>query len=156
MAQTLILNGTPDTLAQTWAVIQYMINSDQPNQPPIIFAIVACPWPDTVTMVEASKNSEWQKYVTKDRPVLAEVLFTGTKIECMQAASRFVVQREPHCQRFGAQMSHRTARLMCSNGQTYATQSEAAQLLGLNQGAISQHLKGKLRHVKGYTFHLER
>jgi hypothetical protein len=42
--------------------------------------------------------------------------------------------------------------IICSNGVTYQSQLEASYALKINQSAISKHLRGKLKHVKGYTF----
>lgn len=46
-----------------------------------------------------------------------------------------------------------TKSIVCLNtGTVYDCQNDAAKDLGIKQGHISEHLKGKRPHVKGYTF----
>lgn len=82
------------------------------------------------------------------------ILATGTKIEMLNYATRLIttLQPQPRCNLFGASLQAATRPLLCSNGKTYTSQLDAAQSLGLNQSNISQHLRGKLKSVKGYTF----
>lgn len=43
-------------------------------------------------------------------------------------------------------------RIIRNDGRVFSSQHAAARLLGVNQGAISAHLAGKVKHVRGYTF----
>ncbi len=46
----------------------------------------------------------------------------------------------------------RSKPIICSNGNTYSSLSEAGRLLGLSTGGICELLKGRRNHVGGYTF----
>lgn len=149
--ESFAITGTTGTIGSTWTVMRYSIPGEN-GAPPMIMSIIATPWVRALTMVDAAKNSEWIKYMAIDRPVIAEIVMTGTQQECVIYASKLAGQTQPHCNRYGFVLTAKTSRLLCSNGQTYENQTDASQALGLAQSAISKHLRGELVAVKGLTF----
>lgn len=149
--ESFAVTGSTGSIGKTWTVMRYSIPGDN-GSPPMVMSIVATPWANALTMSDAAKNSEWIKHMVVDRPVIAEIVMAGTQQDCIIYASRLIGQTQPHCNKHGFAMTAGTSRLQCSNGQIYENQSAAALALGVAQSAISKHLKGELRAVKGYTF----
>jgi hypothetical protein len=105
---------------------------------------------DVYKFIEPSKNNQWRTHVSPHTEIIVTVHCTGSKIDCQVHAGKLIVQHKPVCNMTGHSHSRRVA---CSNGIIYATQSEAAQALGINQGAISSVLNGRLKSAGGHYFH---
>ena len=104
---------------------------------------------------DAQRNTEWLRRVTPDTQLIVTVLYLGDKVECWNEASRLsLTEPRPICNRLGLNMHGSSRPILCSNGQRYETQTEAAQALGINQAQLSQHLQRKpgFKSVKGLTF----
>lgn len=131
-----------------WCVFEHHL-------PPQILYVGACKLIDVFKMREARDNSEWAKiYANGGGVQLAITMITDNRNEAFRVAMERVRSLDPmpRCNMHGYNM-HRTARtLICSNGQTYKSQSDAAQALGISQSNISKHLAGDLTHVNGHTF----
>ena len=98
---------------------------------------------------EPAKNNQWRNYVTPESNIMVTINVTGSAMECQHETNKLINALKPVCNVHGHNFSK---RILCSNGQMYKTQSEAAADLGINQSAISAALSGRLRSVKGYSF----
>jgi hypothetical protein len=137
-----------------WCVAEYSVIDQTGALPPVSMIITATKLRDVFTFAEVSRNSEWRKCVTAEHAVLVTVTLIGDRPTCQREANRAVMARNPRprCNMYGFNSFSLARPILCSNGETYQNQAEAARILDLNQGAISRHLKGELRSVKGYTF----
>ena len=112
--------------------------------------VASCKLSEALSFGPPSRNSYWQQAYRAGMPVLITIHSTGSEQDCMIAASRVVAAKRPICNLRGH--TGGTAITCVNTGQVFRTQSEAAHTLGLNQSNISQHLRGRIPHVKGYTF----
>lgn len=153
LQQQCVAVATVAEFSKAWCVVEYMI-TDGHGGPPEPMLITACRLVDAYTFADANRNSEWRKYATPAHGAVAQVHAIGTRQECQQHATKMIMGRNPRPRGnvYGFNSFSLARPLECSNGQEYPNQAEAARMLNLNQGAISRHLKGELRTVKGYTF----
>jgi len=137
-----------------WCVAEYSVIDDTGALPPTIMMIMAVKLRDAFTFADVGRNSEWRKCVTPQHAVMVRVFMIGDRATCQTEANRRVMASKPRprCNMYGFDSFSHVRTLLCSNGEEYANQVEAARALNLHQGAISRHLKGELRAVKGYTF----
>lgn len=131
---------TKATVQDGWCVAEY-------STPIGRLFVTATKLSQALLLIEPSKNPAWQQMVQDDTPITVRIIMVGTREQCYVEANR----QEPAWCNLAAQGSKRPL-IQCSNGETYRTQQEAANALGLDQGAISAQLNGRLRTVKGYTF----
>lgn len=112
--------------------------------------ILTVPTDDVWAMRTPSRNTEWHK--VRENVGSAMLLAIGTKEECERECSRVIAQRTtrpPHCNANGAV----TNRIRClETGQLFHNAAEAVRVMGLNQGNLSKHLRGKLASVGGFKF----
>lgn len=148
-----IIAATMSEFGKAWCVVEYMINDGQ-GGPPEPMLITAVRLVDAYTFAEASRNSEWRKYVTPDHGVIVQIHVIGTRQECVTEANKMIMHRNPRPRGnvYGYNSFSLARKIQCSNGQVYENQAEAARLLDVNQGAISRNLSGGLKQVKGYIF----
>lgn len=148
--------GTPTTFTDDWCVYEHYIRSNDPTgaQPPTLIYIGACRLRDVFKLTDAGRNSEWRKIVTPETPLMISIVETGGRIEMQRSVGNRCRQLPsfPRCNLFGHDAFGIQKAIVCSNGKTYASQIEAARSLNLDQGAISKHMRGELRTVKGFTF----
>lgn len=111
-----------------------------------------CRLNDVFTLNDARQNSAWQTATASDQPLTVSVVALGTKQEMMRTAAHRVKTMRPYANIHG--LNHRgfQRKISCSNGQTYQSQIEAAQILGISQSQISRHMNGEFRHVRGLVF----
>jgi hypothetical protein len=137
--------GTIDQLQKDYASVSYSTSDP--------FAVI---WIGTVKLhdiykfIEPGKNNQWRHHVMIETEIVVTVHYIGSKIECQIECGKLVVKHKPICNLTGH--SH-SKRIKCSNGSTYVSQIEAAQALGINQGAISSMLNGRSASASGYYFH---
>lgn len=136
--------GTIDHLQKDYASVSYST-----GDPFAVIWIGVVKLHDVYKFIEPGKNNQWRHHVTPDTQLVVTVHYTGSRIECQIESSKLILKHKPVCNLTGH--SH-SKRISCSNGQIYATQSEAAQALGLNQGGISSVLNGRLKSISGYYF----
>lgn len=144
------------TVGDIWCVYRHQYPSVD-GQPPVILYINACRLTDVFEMNEARNNSDWATVYANGGAIMLEILSVhATAGEAQSTAHRLIKSMNPfpRCNLHGYNM-HRSARpILCSNGVTYKTQSEAASALRINQGNLSKHLREPdvLKSVGGYTF----
>jgi hypothetical protein len=148
------ITGVANVLRDAWCVYEHYTLT--PGEPPQLIYMATCPLIDIYRMREARDNSEWSAVTNNGTiPIMCRIVATT---DDMNEARDFAIRHiksfpnMPRCNLHGYNMHKSARRLMCSNGKEYATQSDAARDLGVNQSAISQHLQGRLRSVKGFTF----
>jgi len=138
---------------RAWCVAEYFMN--MPDQLGASLMITAAKLSEVFMFIECNRNSEWRKLVKPDSRILTMIYGIGEKHDCMREASRLIISRGPsmpRCNLYGGNSMGTSRAIECSNGETYATQSEAAETLGLSQSHISRHLKGLCRDVRGFKF----
>ncbi len=140
---------------ELWAVYQVIVrwNDDPAILPETIF-IDCCKLNAIFGFARAQQNTDFLAIARSGIGCALNILhITEDKNEANRETFKLVKQLNPRCNLRGYNLAGNTGRpIMCSNGQTYANQSEAALSLGLSQGAISRHMKGELKHVKHFRF----
>jgi hypothetical protein len=134
----------------THCVVEYQVTDT--IHPPVCMLITHCRLADAFNMAIPRRNSEWLRSVDGNHGVLVIIHAVGERIECMKEASRLSVLHQPRCNVYGYDKRGQRGVIACSNGQTYRTQMEAAEALGIDQGAISRVLRGAARSTSGLTF----
>lgn len=130
----------------------------EPGKPPEVVFVSACKLLDVYRMVEGRRNSEWAKMFRDGGDIMVRIIATGPdRTEIIRFAMNHMRQMSPRprCNLHGVLMKGVARPLICSNGQTFNSQVEAARALGVSASAISRHLKGELNTVAGYTFGYE-
>jgi hypothetical protein len=141
-------------MTDLWCVYEHWITVTA-GEPPELIYVGACRLSEVFDMRQAKNNSDWTAIMAVDREIMLTIIMTTPdQREAMNASIRHTKTRPtmPRCNLHGFNMFGQSRRLLCSNGEQYENQTIAARTLGLNQGAISRHLKGELQSVKGYTF----
>lgn len=130
----------------------------QPGKPPEVVFVSVCKLLDVFRMVEGRRNSEWAKMFSHGGDVMVRIIATGTeRTEVIRFAMNHMKQlpAKPRCNLHGVMMKGIKRPIICSNGQTFNSQLDAARALGVSASAISRHLKGDFNTVGGYTFAYE-
>jgi len=145
------LGGTPEELFRAWCVVEYQVYFAPVPETMLITAVKLS---EAFTFAEAQRNSEWRKWVTDQHTVLTTIRGVGTREECQRKSTDIIMgmPTRPRCNLYGYNAFAQIRPLECSNGKVYQTQAEAAQDTGTAQSAISRHLKGELKQVKGLIF----
>jgi hypothetical protein len=146
--------GLAKEMNTLWCVYEHWLVI-KPGEPPQIIYVGACRLPEVFDMRNARNNSDWSAIFQVDREIMLSIIMTTPdQREAMNFSIRHAkgLPEMPRCNLHGFNMFGQSRRLLCSNGQEYTNQTEAAKVLGLNQGAISRHLKGHLQSVKGLVF----
>lgn len=145
-------NATADALRSAQCVYGTSITMTPGNPPEMIFVGVG-KLVDVFALKEARANSEWSRITNNGQiPVMITLLAIADTIpEASAAGMRYMndLPQWPHCNRHGYNLQQRTRRILASNGTIFETQQEAARIIGISESAISQHLHGKLKSVKG-------
>lgn len=149
-----VIAATGSTMHGPWVVAEYNVLHPSGAYPPQCIMVLACTWPDALTMRVAMANSELRRMVTSETMLTMVIRATGDKGDCMAYASRIIANMpaRPYCNEHGHNVLALGRRIGCSNGETYANQSAAARALGIAQSSISQCLAGKARTVGGWEF----
>lgn len=135
-------------MPSAWCVYEHHHNG-------VLIYINACKLVDVFTLSQARMNTAWLRLVSDDSLLTVRVIYTGTKQDCMREATRYTrsLNPMPHCNMHGYNQQGAARGIVCSNGKSYETQTDACRELDINQGQLSKHLStGIPRHVKGYTF----
>lgn len=131
-----------------WAVLT-------PGEKSMCIYIGCCKLTDLFRMKDPRTNSYWTKLFKNGGSVEVRVLATSESQSDMVKHSIRTLRGyhpKPVCNIHGISMRSSHRKLLCSNGQTYKNQQDAAIALGIQQTSISRHLQGKVGSVQGYTF----
>jgi hypothetical protein len=145
---------TPAQVADTYCVYEHLMVTT-PGAPPSVIFVGSCKLIDVFRMRDARNNSYWTTLTSAGAPVMIRIIMTAQDGKTARdGAVKHVrsLNPMPVCNVHGFNMFGSQRAILCSNGQTYQSQSEAAAALGVTQSAISQNLRGTLSGVKGYTF----
>ena len=149
------LTITTDARAQLWCVYEHLATFEV-GKPPVLIYVNACPLGEVYSLFDGRRNTEWMKMFNNGAHVQVRIIGTTPIFhEARQAATDHIkAQREiPICNLRGINMKSQPQRVRClTNGQVYDTQKHAAASLGLQNSAISRHLRGIGKTVAGYTF----
>lgn len=125
----------------------------QADRPPQCILVGACRLVDLYKMNDGRNNSQWSKIFANGGSVMIRVLAVGKdRSEILNLAVRTSRAHDPQpvCNFHGFNMIGALRRISCSNGDFYDNQEHAARALGASQSAVSRHLAGHSRHVKGH------
>ena len=139
---------------KTLCVYEHYIGGGDTEQ--IIFVNV-CSLVDVHKLTDARINTEWARIFTGGGSVGVRVLATGMDRRALLHWARQYMDRigTPRCNEMGYNRFNQLQQIRCvNNGKVYNSQNEAAEDLGLSQGAISRHLRGQLSRVKGHIFEM--
>ena len=127
-----------------WAVYEHSLGTT-------VLFVGVCQMRDIYNPRDARNNSEWVKQAVFDRMATRVVSTHETEPEAQRAATEWLagMDKPPHCNEHGYPLNSRARPVMCSNGQRYASQSEAARLLDLQQSSISMALGNGGRKTAG-------
>lgn len=153
-ALTVSIPGTLGQLRKAWCVYEHYMQTN-PELPPERIYIGACLLRDVWAAPDARRNTEWLRIVNDDTQLLTVLTGIGTITEALNhRAAAIMSGAMPRCNQVGRDISNSRVRIMCSNGQSYPTQAEAAAQLGVAQSSISKLLRGApgFKSVNGYTF----
>lgn len=147
------MNATADALRNVWCVYEHSIH--QADAPPATIFVGYCKLGELFMMREARTNSEWARITDNGNvPVMITIIaMCSEQSEANRAAMEHLssLPSWPYCNANGYNLERATRQLRCSNGTIFQSQEDAAKVLGVSQSAISQHLRGKLKTVKGVT-----
>lgn len=147
--------STAETMRNLHCVFEHSMQST-PNDPPQKLFVSACKLTDLLTMREAINNSEWARVTNNGKhPIIITIIaICNTALEANRAAFTYMqsLPEWPHCNKHGFNLDRSSRRIMCSDGREFNNQDEAARAIGCTPSALSQHMRGKLPHVKGYRF----
>ena len=153
----IVLN--PNKINDTFCVYEhYWINPDPAAEQPMVLVFVGAEkLSDLFYFRQGRRNSEWHRlFGSTDTNLLVRVIMTcETEVEAHNKAITHIRTFDPipQCNLKGFNLSQTSRKLVCSNGQEYDSQTDAARKLGINQSGISKHLlNGRPKHVNGLTF----
>lgn len=146
-------NASADMMRDLYCVFQHMMIL-RPGSPPDAIFVSYCKLSALFDMREARANSEWMRITNGGKSIIAIELIalTNDHMEANRAAMAYMksLPEWPHCNKHGYNLERQARRIVCSDGREFNNQDEAAKALGVTASAISQHLNGKLKSVKGY------
>lgn len=132
-----------------WCVYEHVLQDGK-----IVFSGV-CRLPDLLTFKDALNNSEWRALFSKGGGCFINIIhMTFDQNEARNVRSRRIAELGyvPQCNLHGHDVRTSNRAVRCNNGEIYSSQAEAARALGLHQGNLSAHLKGKTKTIGGYWF----
>lgn len=145
--------ATPEAFPAAWCVREVIFREhiDAPWQ---MLMLDVCELRNGHLFGKMQYNKAWREHVKADMAVMINITNIGDPVSCRRERDRRLstMDPKPYGNSVHTITTHRRAMIVCSNGQIYANQMAAAVALGLNQGQISRHLRGELKHVKGITF----
>lgn len=147
--------ATGETLRNFHCAFEHSMTIN-PGEPPRVIFVSACKLNDLFMMREGMANSEWARLTDNGkRSIIVTILaITNTPLEANRVAFAHMqgLPEWPHCNKHGYNLDRAARRIKCSDGREFANQDEAARAINCTPSAISQHMRGKLAHVKGYRF----
>lgn len=122
--------------------------------PPTLIMVGAAKLTEVFHLADGKSNSEWQEIFKNGGKLLLRIVGTSPdKAACFQHAQRLMREHHPRCNIYGHDLKNVRRGILClTNGRRYDSQLEASKDLGIPQSAISRHLRGGPRHVKGFVF----
>lgn len=99
-------------------------------------------------MKEVRSNHEW---VRRSEGATIRIVVTGLYSDQMKAKQHMfdrMFDLQPVCNYSKAKLRC----VVCSNGETYSSQTDAAAKLGITQSEISKVITGRLKQTHGLTF----
>lgn len=152
--QDATLVGNVEEMPFAWCVYEHTIHAPGHDKTDVVY-VSWCRLAEVYGLLYAKRNSEWASLTaTPGTYVYVRIVATGTEADCRNEAMKraTTLRPRPVCNLKGIDTTLVKRRIACSNGQTYASQTEAARILSLPQGMLSRHLSGQLKHVKGLKF----
>lgn len=145
---------------ETWAIYKAFVYRAPPMTDPNADGwhecvyIGWCKLQDVFRFPDAQRNNLWKDKVKPSDWLTIQITWVGENIAIRKQYNVIVREMKPRpiCNERGYSTTNGKLPVMCSNGTTYSSQSEAARLLGLIQGKISLHMSGRLEDVKGLKF----
>lgn len=136
-------------------VYEHQATFTQGGPPETIF-IGSCPLHDVFKFFDARNNSDWTQIYRNGGQVMVRIIAiaddpTEARRYAMKHARSF--NPMPRCNLYGHNLAARGRPVECiETGEQFPNQKVAADIKGIDPGALSRHLKGKLKQVKGLTF----
>ncbi len=146
-----------DTARNTdmWCVFEHQVVLKE-GDPPTVIQIGACKLTEVYRLTDGKTNSEWNDIFRNGGSVLVRIIGTTLeKAEAFRHATDLIRAMEPKpvCNLRGYNLRGQARAVRClNNDRRYATQTEAANDLGISASGISRHLRGDLSHVSGFRF----
>ena len=140
--------------ANQWCVYEHLAQFE-PGKPPEVVFVNACKVLNVYRMTEGRRNTEWQRMFSGGAQIQVRIVaVTDDKYEAIRYIAKHVatLPELPRCNLRGVSTKGVARPILCSNGKTYKTQTDAADDLGIHASAISRHIRGYGRTVNGYTF----
>jgi hypothetical protein len=143
-------------LPAQWCVYEVWLHDPDKDAATLVY-INAAALRDVTLLLDLNRNTHWHSITKPSSYIYLKIVQTGEKLDCRNEAFRHMMAQEPKppCNMHGHDAAAGRS-ITCSNGVTYETQTHAAEALGIKQSQISQHLRGRVPSVKGYTFSYKR
>lgn len=151
-ADSILIVDTRAPPSEVWCAFEHQAVLET-GAPPQVILVSACRLVDVYKLVEGRTNSDWSAMFRNGGHVLVRIIATGDKIDIIRHAQRHArsLQPTPRCNLRGINIKGGRRAVRCiQTDEVYPTQLAAAEALGVSQGAISQHLDGKIASVGGY------
>jgi hypothetical protein len=153
-ADSLLVVDTRIMPSQVWCAYEHQAVLTEGAPPQVIF-VSACRLCDVYKLNEGKTNSDWHSIFYNGGHVLVRIIATGDKADIIRHAQKYArsLQPTPRCNLHGFSIKGGRRAIRCHQTDiVYPSQLAAAEALGLSQGAISQHLDGKISNLNGMTF----
>jgi hypothetical protein len=148
-----LIAASPVALDSQWCMYEHhMIFT--PGDPPTLVYVNACKLTDVYLLREARNNSDWCALAANGYPIVVSITNTfDNQAEAINHVQRAIkaMQPMPRCNLHGYNLFGSNRIIVASDGREFASQAEAARLLGCSQSAISQHMRMQLKSIKGIT-----
>lgn len=141
------------TVLSEWCIFEHWAQF-QADQPPECILVGVCKLIDVYKLIDGKTNSEWTRIFKSGGQVMVRVVKTvSKKHEGLVEARRHMLSlpKVPICNHNGYAMFGGMRRIISSTGETYNSQAEAANALGVTGPAVSRHMNGFSHHVRGVT-----
>ena len=151
--------GHPETSAQHMRSLFCVYEHSaiiRPGDPFETVFVGVCRLHELFTMREAFANTEWVR-LTDNGAATVTIKIVAISNDVVEAQNfAFMHLRSfpewPRCNKLGYNM-HKTARtVVCSDGREFESQVAAAHAIGITPSAMSQHMRGQLKTVRGFRF----
>lgn len=144
--QTTLMARCNELTIATWCVVEYQVMFSE--GPPTLMMITSCRLDQAFHMRHPLNNSVWREHVRPEHPVIVNIHAIGTKVECNKLASKLTIERNPRCI-IGQDSRYNRKRIQADDGRIFDTQQDVADAIGASQAAVSLHLRGGTRAVRG-------
>jgi len=142
-----MITGTTTQIANSFIVYAVKLT----NFPETLY-VGCCPLEQFSQLADVRSNSEWQRLVTPDTPIIVTPLLITADRETAAAAQE-TLKGNAWCNRAGIALRTPTQRVRCiTNDTIYDTASEAARAHNVSRSAMSHHLNGRMAAIQGLRF----